>query len=147
MFEESSYREIRKRVELLKPDAKALWGTMDVAQMLAHCSAAAEMVLGKTPFVDKSTFISRTVIRWIVLSSVRKGDFGRDKPTLQELKIEGPRNFEIERPKLLSNLDEVFYTGTRAQIGSHPYFGKLSNKEWGTLLYVHFNHHLNQFSA
>lgn len=147
IFDDNANMEIKKRIESLKPEARAAWGKMDVAQMLAHCSAAAEMVLGKTPFTDKSNFLSRTLLRWIVLSAVRKGSFGQDKPTLTELKIEGPRNFEKEKSKLLRYLDELLYTGKRAKIGPHPYFGKFSNQDWGRLQYEHFNHHLNQFSA
>lgn len=147
IFDETAYEEIKKRIEALQPDAKAGWGKLNVAQMLAHCNAAAELVLGKIPFEDKSTFMTRTLIRWIVLSAVKKGDLGRNKPTLDIFKIEGERNFEIERTRLLKNLDELFYTGNRAEIGPHPYFGKFSNQEWGSLQYVHFNHHLIQFSA
>jgi len=147
IFDETAFKEIKQRVESLQPDANAVWGKMDVAQMLAHCSVAAEMILGKIPYVDKSTIISRTLIRWLVLSALRKGDFGRDKPTLHELKIEGARNFELEKKRLLKNLEEAFYTGKRAQIGPHPFFGKFSNSEWGQLKYLHFNHHLSQFSA
>ena len=41
------------RIEQLKPSAQRQWGQMDIAQMMAHCSAALEMASGK--FVAKRT--------------------------------------------------------------------------------------------
>ncbi|MBK9525384.1 MAG: DUF1569 domain-containing protein [Bacteroidetes bacterium] len=29
----------------------------------------------------------------------------------------------------------------------HPYFGKLSSREWGRITYLHLDHHLKQFGC
>jgi hypothetical protein len=30
---------------------------------------------------------------------------------------------------------------------AHPMFGELNQKQWGKLIYIHLNHHLNQFGV
>lgn len=147
IFDELSYKDIKRRVENLREDAERQWGKMTIAQMLAHCSASAELLLGKLQVKDKSTFMSRTLIRWFVLRAVKKHDLGKDQPTLGEFRIEDERDFQKEKTRLLMNLDEMFYTGNRATIGPHPYFGKFTNKQWGELQYEHLDHHLSQFSS
>jgi hypothetical protein len=47
LFDDKSAVEIVNRIDQLKPDSQRLWGKMNVAQMLAHCSAALETATGK----------------------------------------------------------------------------------------------------
>src|SRR5580692_4607087 len=47
LFEPAVVGEIRNRMAHLRPDSERQWGKMNVAQMLAHCSAAIEMAEGK----------------------------------------------------------------------------------------------------
>jgi hypothetical protein len=147
VFNKTNYKEIRKRIESLMPNAQKQWGTMNVAQMMAHCSAGLDNALGKTPFVDKSNFIMRTLVKKIVLNAVKKGDLGKNQKTFPIFLITGERDFDSEKLRLLQNLDEYFAKGNEVEIGRHPYFGKFSKDNWGQLQYVHFNHHLTQFSA
>jgi hypothetical protein len=51
LFEPDSVQEVMTRIEQLKAFSQRQWGKMDVAQMMAHCSAALEMASGK--FVAK----------------------------------------------------------------------------------------------
>ena len=44
VFNQTDANEIIDRINKLTPDAKALWGKMNVAQMLAHCNVTYEMV-------------------------------------------------------------------------------------------------------
>jgi hypothetical protein len=147
LFNKSEYTEIRTRVENLQPDNQRKWGTMGIAQMMAHCSIGFEQAVGKVPFKDKSNFIMRTLVKKIVLGAVKKGDLGKNQKTFPDYVITDTRDFETEKKRLLENL-EVFYNyGNRAETGRHPYFGKFSKEDWGALQYVHTNHHLTQFSA
>jgi hypothetical protein len=34
-----------------------------------------------------------------------------------------------------------------SDLGPHPGFGPWTNEQWGTLQYLHLDHHLKQFSA
>jgi hypothetical protein len=40
LFEPEAVQEVMNRIEQLKPASQRQWGKMDVAQMMAHCSAA-----------------------------------------------------------------------------------------------------------
>ena len=62
--------------------------------------------------------------------------------------VEGPRDFEKERQRLLDHLDKTQKLGTAHfhQKESHA-FGPLTEKEWNTLFYKHLDHHLQQFGV
>jgi hypothetical protein len=47
LFEPAAVNEIMNRMARLRSDSERQWGQMDVAQMLAHCSAAIGMAEGK----------------------------------------------------------------------------------------------------
>lgn len=147
LFSESDYKEIRKRLENLTTNNQRQWGKMNIAQMLAHCSIGFEIVIGKLPFEDKSNFITRTVVKKIVLILVKKGDLGKNQRTFSIYKIGDEKEFEREKARLLENIEAFYKLGDKNEIGRHPYFGKLSKDDWGAMQYVHTNHHLTQFSA
>jgi Protein of unknown function (DUF1569) len=147
IFNQPEFKEIRSRIENLKPDAQKQWGKMSVAQMMAHCSAGIENILGKTPFVDESNFILRILVKPIVLRAVAKGNLGKNQKTYSPLVITDDRDFETEKKRLLLNLNELYAAGNESELGKHPLFGTFSNDNWGALQYAHFNHHLTQFSG
>ena len=47
LFEAATAEEVKERMAQLRPDSERLWGKMNPAQALAHCSAAMEMAMGK----------------------------------------------------------------------------------------------------
>ena len=47
LFETACAEEIKQRLADLKPDSQRLWGKMDVAQALAHCTAAFDFATGQ----------------------------------------------------------------------------------------------------
>ena len=147
IFNQTEHKEVQNRIEKLKPDSNKQWGKMSVAQMMAHCSVGLENALGKTPFVDKSNFIMRTLVKKIVLKAVAKGDLGKNQKTFPIFMITDERNFETEKKRLLQNLHDLIAKGNETGLGRHPYFGEFSKDNWGELQYAHFNHHLTQFSA
>ena len=146
IFDNEVYINIRERIENIQPNSERLWGSMTISQMMAHCSLGLENALGKTPFVDKSNFILRTLVKRIVLKSVLKGDLGKNQKTFPIYKVTEEKDFLVEKERLLKNLDEFYEKGNHLEIGKHPYFGNFSKDNWGQLQYVHFDHHLRQFS-
>ena len=143
----SGYEEIKTRIENLQPNAERLWGKMDVAQMLTHCSVAMEQAIGKTPFKDESNFLSRTLVKWFVLRNIKKGSFGQNLPTVKSFYVTDEHQFAIEKKRLLDNLTELHIKGQTSPLMPHPGFGSWTNAQWGELVYLHFDHHLKQFSA
>src|SRR6516162_10423376 len=104
LFEPDAVRQVMTRIEQLKPSAQRQWGKMDVAQMMAHCSAALEMASGK--FVAKRTLLGRIVgprVRHVLTDD---SPFPRNSPTAKELKVGGcdshDRGSRTRQPALLS---------------------------------------------
>jgi hypothetical protein len=46
IFEPDATREIKERLSQLRPDSERQWGTMNPAQVLAHCSKGMEQATG-----------------------------------------------------------------------------------------------------
>ncbi len=142
---ETAYKDIYKRIEALQATNLRQWGKMDIAQMLAHCNIPIEQSIGKAPATDSSNFLTKTLIKWVVL---RKNPFGRNLPTVPTFVITDKRVFEEEKQKLLQNVKDFYEKAQKnGELAQHPGFGKLSKEEWGLLTWKHLDHHLKQFSA
>jgi Protein of unknown function (DUF1569) len=142
---EAAYKDIYKRIEGLQASNIRQWGKMDIAQMLAHCSIPIEEATGKAPAKDSSNFLSKTLIKWVVL---RKKPFGRNLPTVPSFVVTDERVFEEEKQRLLNNVKAFYEKGQKhGEFAPHPGFGKLSKEDWGFLTWKHLEHHLQQFSA
>ena len=147
IFDATDYEAIKKRIEELKPDSERLWGKMDSAQMLAHCSVPLEQGIGKATFVDESNFFSKTVIRWFVFRQIKQGTFGRNLPTAKSFYVTDEHQFTTEKQRLLNNLADFYHTGQNGHLMPHPIFGNFTKEQWGQLMHLHLHHHLTQFSA
>ena len=146
-FEKENYDAIRERFNNLTPENARQWGKMDIAQMLTHLNIVLEQVVGKTPFKDESNFLSRTLIKWVVMRMVKKGSFGKNSPTAKTFIVTDARVFETEKQRLLENLTAFYDKGQQGKLPPHPAFGTFTKEEWGTQQYLHLHHHLTQFSA
>ena len=147
LFNEAEFKEIRKRIENLQSSNTRLWGKMNIAQMLAHCSIGFEQATQKLPFQDKSNFVMRTLVKRLVLNALKKGDLGKNQKTFPDYVVTDEHDFMIEKTRLLQILDVFYQYGKRNELGRHPYFGTFSKDNWGALQYLHTDHHLKQFSA
>ena len=142
---EAAYKDIYKRIESMQPTNMRQWGKMDIAQMLAHCNVPIEEAIGKTPLQDSSNFLSKTLIKWVVL---RKKPFGKNLPTVPTFVVTDERIFEKEKQRLLENVKIFYEKGQKhGEFAPHSGFGKLSKEDWGYLTWKHIDHHLQQFSA
>jgi hypothetical protein len=117
LFELSSATEIMGRIERLRPDSEREWGLMNVAQMLAHCSAWKEMAAGVSN--PPRNFLGRIVGK-MAKKSILDKPIRRDMPPDKSLKIEGERNFAVEQQRLLDWV-ERFSSGGPDQCTRHPH--------------------------
>jgi hypothetical protein len=146
LFVELHTKEILDRIDQLRPDSQPLWGKMDVAQMLAHCSSFQEIAMGNSTFPRS----------WlgILIGQLVKSTFYNDKPlpqnmsTIPTIMIVDKREFEIEKETLRHKILLFQSNGPeQCTIQPHPFFGKLTSEEWGKGIYKHLDHHLKQFSV
>jgi len=107
LFEPGTVHELMTPMEQLKPSSQRHWGKMDVAQMMAHCSAVLEMASGKG--IAKRTLIGRIVgprVRHVLTDD---SQFPRKAPTSNELKV-GTCDFTQSRERLKQSL-RYFHEG------------------------------------
>ncbi len=147
IFNEADKNEILQRVEKLTPATKALWGTMNVAQMLAHCAHAAKLPTGEVK--AKRVGFPINIIGALLKSRILgEGPLRKNSPTSGEIKITDPRDFQIEKANFIAAVKKLSEGGEKvANAEQHPFFGKMSAKEWGRINYKHADHHLSQFGV
>jgi hypothetical protein len=145
LFEAATVEEVKERVARLRPDSDRLWGKMNPAQALAHCSAAMEMAVGEK--LPRRILIGRLLGRLAKKSMiVNEKPMPRNAGTDKSLVVTDERDFVAERQRLSEFIDR-FAAGGPGVCTKHPhfFFGPLTPLEWAALMYQHLDHHLRQF--
>jgi len=147
LFEPATATAVKDRIARLTSDSERLWGKMDAAQMLAHCSAGIELAEGKlTP--------PRILLGRLLGPLAKKQLIVNGKPMIRNAKadksvmVTDKRDFIVERDRLCESIDR-FASGGPAICTKHPhfFFGPLTPDEWAALMYQHLDHHLRQFGV
>ena len=145
LFETSTANEVRERIANLNPGSERVWGKMNPAQALAHCSTAMEMALGHkvAPRIWIGRLLGPIAKRSMI---VHEKPMPRNSSTDKSLVVSDKREFLVERQRLLELIDQ-FASGGPAICTKHPhfFFGPLTPMEWSALMYQHLDHHLRQF--
>ena len=119
---------------------------MDVAQMMAHCSATLDMASGRV--VLPRLFIGRILGPFVRPIFTNDKPLSKNSPTDKKLVIEDERDFAREQEQLKACVRQ-FHQGGEAQCTRrpHPFFGELTPLDWATGMYKHLDHHLRQFGV
>ena len=146
LFEREAVEEIISRIDKLQPASQRQWGKMDVAQMMAHCSAAMDMASGRLNL--PRAFIGRLLGPFVKPIYTNEKPFSKNNPTAKELVFSNERDFLREQQQLREKIRK-FHEGGEAQCTRHPhpFFGALTPQEWSRGMYKHLDHHLRQFGA
>jgi len=146
VFAAATTEELIARLERLRADSPALWGRMDVAQMLAHCCIPYVQLEGK---MGGGPWLMRWIARLAFKGSVvGEAPFKKNVPTPKDFIVSTSRDFEAERNRLKAHIQEVHGRGAAAFEGrSHVTFGPLTAREWSNLIFKHLDHHLRQFGV
>lgn len=146
LYERAVVDEVRERIGRLRPDSKPLWGSMNAAQAMAHLALAMENALGDTKLPRHP--IGRLIGGRIKRSMLVEGKpMQRNARTHPSVLVRDERNFDVERERLRRTIDR-FAAGPQA-CTPHPhfFFGRMTPEEWATFMYVHLDHHLQQFQV
>ena len=147
LFEAATVEEVKGRIAQLKPDSERVWGKMNPAQALAHCSAAMEIAMGtkKPPRI----FIGRLLGRFAKKSMIaNEKPMPRNVGTDKSLVVSDERDLGLERERLCGLIDRFAAAGpVGCTTHPHSFFGRLTPDEWATLMYKHLDHHLRQFGV
>ena len=147
LFDQKECRETIERIYSLTPETQALWGKMDVAQMLAHCNVAYELVY--TDKHPKPKGFQKFMIKLFAKNLVvGPKPYKKNSRTAPMFLIADERDFEKEKNRLVDHLQKTQELGASHFNGKESHaFGKLSTQEWNTLFSKHLDHHLKQFGV
>ena len=74
--------------------------------------------------------------------------FNKNAPTHPTFRVKYDPDFEEEKQKLRSQVATFAEKGPAIIAAmKHPFFGPMTEEEWGTLMYLHLDHHLKQFGV
>jgi hypothetical protein len=147
LFEPAAVEEVKQRIARLRPDSNRQWGTMNVAQAVAHCSAGLELGLGER--IAPRMFLGRIIGRIVKPLALRNDEpMRRNSPTMKNLVVQDNRDLGIERGRLSALIDRFAAAGPEGcTTHPHSFFGQLTPTEWSILMYKHLDHHLRQFGV
>ena len=139
--------EIIKRINKLTPETKPVWGKMNAAQMLAHCSVSYEMIYENihpkpNPFLK---FILKSFIKSKVTG---EAPYPHSSRTAPQFIITDTKDFEKEKERLINYINKTQHLGeSHFENKESNSFGVLNKTEWNNMLYKHLDHHLSQFGV
>jgi hypothetical protein len=146
LFSAPDRKAILERLDRLPSAARRIWGKMDAAQMLAHCSAALEVATGDSP--KKQMFVGRLLAPFFKGKILGEAPFSKDSPTDPGFIVTGPRDFATEKARLTALVHRFCDSGSSAADGRiNSFLGRLTGDEWGRMMWKHLDHHLRQFGA
>ena len=146
IFDTQTNSELLGRLEKLTPQSQPLWGKMNVSQMLWHCQQPHNVAMGVLPL--KKGLMGFLFGKMAKNGFLKNMAFSKNSPTHPKFKINSTPDFEAEQ-KMLANQVKAF--GEKGPnlitLKKHPFFGVMSDEEWGNLLGIHLDHHLTQFGV
>jgi Protein of unknown function (DUF1569) len=147
IFTQEGAESFLNRLEKLTPETKAVWGKMNVSQMLAHCNVTYEMCYENkhpkpTGFVK---FILKAFVKKYVTNEV---PYKKGSKTAPQFIITDQKEFEHEKERLKNYIIKTQELGASYFEGKESHsFGKLSSKEWNNMFAKHLDHHFSQFGV
>lgn len=146
LFQTDAVDEVILRIDRLQPTTPRQWGKMEVAQMMAHCSATLDVASGT--LVLPRMLIGRMLGPFVRPIFTNDKPFSKNGPTDKKFVIADQRDFSREKEQLKLRVRQ-FHQGGEGKCTRHPhsFFGPLTPQEWATGMYKHLDHHLRQFGT
>jgi hypothetical protein len=143
LFDTTVKEDIINRINKLTPQSQALWGKMNVAQMLVHCQMPLGVATGNHTL--KGNFFMRLIGPLFKKQLFNDKPFKRNLPTDKSFIITHTHDLEKERQNLIAMINS--FSAATMSNEPHPFFGKLTNEEWSCGTWKHLDHHLQQFGV
>lgn len=147
LFDITTVQELNTRLQKLTETTPALWGKMNVAQMLAHCQKPLALVVHNIE-LPKPSFPMNIIGKLFKTQLYNDKPYKHNLPTDKSFIIQGERNFNEERTALYALIQQFQAQGeAQCEQKKHPFFGALTADQWGKGMYKHIDHHLKQFGV
>jgi hypothetical protein len=144
LFDADVKQDIITRIHQLTPGSKAVWGKMNVAQMLAHVQVPMGVALGT--HTVKGNWLMKLILPLFKKNLYDEKPWKQGLPTDKTFIMTGfEKDFENEKSELIDKLTR--FTENNMINESHPVFGKLTKEQWSKATWKHLDHHLKQFGA
>jgi len=146
IFNKANNLVLIEMVKNLSPETQALWGKMSISQMLAHVYQPLLVMKGDKKI--KFTFLGILMGKRLKKKKLQERGFGKNLPTHTQFRVFDPKQFYLEQQKLIDML--IILLEKEPSIitkDKHPFFGHMSIQEWDDMMYIHLNHHFNQFGV
>jgi hypothetical protein len=146
LFNPNDNNELIERLEKLTPNSAALWGKMNVAQMLSHLQEPIKVATGEAKL--KHSLLGMVFGRMAKKKMLAQENFSKNLPTAPTFIRKGEFDFEQEKATTISLIKNFAVKGPGVlSKNPHPFFGKMTVEEWDTLGWKHIDHHLKQFGV
>lgn len=136
------------RIDSITNETPALWGKMNVGQMLSHCCVPYQQILGEN--TDKlGKFMKWLLKTFLKASMVNETSYKPNMPTGPTfVRVNQEFDVDVEKRKLKKYIRQIQEMGPE-QLAAKPSLslGMLTPLEWNNLLYKHIDHHLRQFGV
>jgi Protein of unknown function (DUF1569) len=138
--------EIFRRIGALTAADQRRWGKMSVHEMVCHLCDSYRLALGEKSASPATGFLQRTAMKWFALWVPLR--WPKNVATRPEMEQGSggtpPVDFEHDRADLLAIVRRFCDPGPNTAI-AHPFFGRMTRKEWLRWGSLHSDHHLRQF--
>lgn len=145
----SDKEEILSRLGAVQPTSQRQWGSMSAHNMICHLADGFRLYMGEMPARPAPVPAPRLVLKWVALWAPIP--WPRGFKTMPEIDQNGggtqPTKFGNDMQELRNLIERFTQPPSRFCAEGHPHFGRLSEKEWMRLAYLHADHHLRQFGA
>lgn len=144
LFDPAVKRDIINRINNLTPQSKAVWGKMNVSQMLAHLQMPIGIAYGTHE--PKGSFLLRLIGPLFKSKLWDKTPYKQSLPTDPTFIMTGTeKDFEKEKKVLIDMVNR--FTESTIAGERHPVFGKMNKENWSKATWKHIDHHLKQFGV
>ncbi|VAW18297.1 hypothetical protein MNBD_BACTEROID03-2211 [hydrothermal vent metagenome] len=144
LFEETAFKEIMERIDLLEEKSPRKWGKMTVGQMIWHCQLPILTAVKNKKPQKKGSLLAQ----WFFKKSMYNDKpMRKNLPTSSQLKAKETRDFYKEHKILNQLVQDLYAVKEREQWNPNPLFGSFTKEQWGKMQYKHLDHHLRQFGV
>ena len=142
----ATQKQIKQRLQAVRPDSQRRWGRMSVNQMICHLADSLRRTLGEK---DAALLPPKKFLKWAALWIPVPWPHGfKTLPEMdQEIGGTRPVQFDSDRDELLRLMDRFTCQSPEPQFSPHPIFGHMTRKELMRWAYLHMDHHLRQFGV